>query len=95
MVVQMTIPFSNAICVDNYIVTLTELGVIRASMVKEEVVTDPTQNSYSFVFPGIDLCRETLPNYSATAVAISNGTEGSKAMMSTLPGNIDKTSKSL
>ena len=90
----MTTPSTGAICVDSYIVTLTEQDITEAST-RREVVTDATQSLYDFVFPGIDLCRETLPNYSATAVAISNGTEGSKVMMSTSPGNIDKTSKSL
>ena len=64
-------------------------------MQREKVVTDATQNLYDFdsEFRGIDLCRETLPSYTTTAVAVTNDTEGSKSTFSTSI-NVNKTSKS-
>ena len=94
LIVHMTTPSTNAICVDNYTVTLAEQGVAEEPMRREKVVSDATQNLYRFEFPGIDLCREMLPSYTATAVAVTNGTEGSKAMIATSV-NVDKTSKNV
>ena len=72
---------------------MSEQGVVGEPMQREKIVTDATQNDYNFEFPGIDLCRETLPSYTATAVAITNDTEGSKAMLSTSI-KVNRTSKS-
>ena len=40
-------------------------------------VTDPNQVMYTLVFPAVDLCRDMLTN--VTAVAVTNGMEGTMA----------------
>lgn len=90
----MTTPNTGYACVDSYIATLAEQGATEESIRIEKIVIDAMQKLYDFVFPGIDLCRESLPSYTATAVAVTNGTEGSKAMLSPTSINVNKTGKS-
>ena len=75
LTVDMTAPVYGRECVDLYRATAVVGGMILPTM--EQSVTDPTQDMYSFVFPGVDLCRDML--ISVTAVAVTNGIEGTMA----------------
>lgn len=92
--VDMTVPNTGAICVDNYTVSLTEEGTQSGGMrlSQEQDVTDATQSLYRFQFSGLDLCREMQPSYTATATAVTNGVEGATATFSTAV-NVDKKGK--
>ena len=87
---QMTVPSYGEICVDNYNVTLSE-GAGGRTLFREDVVMDATQEIYTFDFSGFDLCSQTLPDYTVSAVAITNGVEGTKAEIP-MPLSVDKTS---
>ena len=90
LTMDMTVPITGEICVDNYRATIMEEGGMRLS--QEHVVTDATQNLYKFEFSELDLCGEMRPSYTATATAVTNGTEGATATFSTAI-NVDNTSK--
>jgi hypothetical protein len=94
LTVDMTVPNTGEICVDNYKITLTEDGIGGMRLSQDQVVTDATQRLYHFEFEDlvIDLCRELQPSYTATATAVTNGIEEATATFST-PVNVDKTSK--
>lgn len=87
----MTVPSNGEICVDNYAVTLSE-GAGGRTLFGEVVVTDATQKNYNFDFSGFDLCIQPLPDYTVTAVAITNGVEETKASELSAPFSVDKTS---
>ena len=92
LTVDMTVPNTGEICVDNYRATIMEEGVGGMRLSREQVVTDATQNLYKFEFSELDLCGEMRPSYTATATAVTNGVEGATATFSTAV-NVDTTSK--
>ena len=75
LTVDMTAPVYGRECVDLYRATAVVGGMTLPTI--DQPVTDPNQAMYSFDFPGVDLCRDMLT--SVTAVAVTNGMEGTMA----------------
>ena len=75
----MTVPTYGSECVDFYRATVRVGGVILPSM--ELTVTDPTQITYSFIFVGLQLCRDSIDNVSVAGVTDGvAGVEGSRTV---------------
>lgn len=88
LAVDMTAPVYGRECVDSYRATAVVGGMTVGPIVQR--VVNPTQDMFTLVIPGVDLCRNTFTY--VTAYGVTDGMEGAIATPVTVD-NIDRTSK--
>ena len=88
--INVTIPKDGSICVDEYRASIS--GIPTSESTLTQMVTDVTQNVYSFRFP-VDLCSDLLTGVSATALAITDGLSGPSLMVEAPTDTLNRSGK--